>query len=170
MSKGLIGALLISTALALALSFLPAQALERWRGQTFETHTSGDVPVMKMDRVVDELGTLRLGSHLQKVVWEKDRLIIWLTVPSSKLKQHQNRPWDDIYKIAHRFLVEVPQHQAVEVRVVSYQHPEAVEFSVVADRSDMVGAPNPDSQAIEAFVQQKMDVIEKHAPSAKQAK
>ncbi|ASS75214.1 hypothetical protein CIG75_09625 [Tumebacillus algifaecis] len=165
MSKGLITALLISTVLALALSFLPAQALERWGGQQFEARTSGDVTVMSMDKVVDELGTLQLGSHLQQVVWEQDRLVIMLAVPASKLRQNQHKPWSDIYKIAHRFLVEVPQHRAVEVRVVTYEHPELVQLSVSADRSDMVGAPKPDSQAIATFVQQKLDVIEKNMQS-----
>lgn len=164
MSKGLIAALLISTVLALALSFLPSQALERWGGQQFEARTSGDVPVMKREKVVDELGTLQLGSHLQEVVWEQDKLVIMLAVPTATL-HGQNKPWNDIYKIAHRFLVEVPQQQAVEVRVVTYEHPERVELSVVADRSDMVGAPKPDSQAISAFVQQKLDVIEKNTGS-----
>ncbi|WP_132943543.1 hypothetical protein [Tumebacillus sp. BK434] len=161
MSKGLIAALLVSTILALALSLLPAQALERWGGQQYEARTSGDVPVLKREQVVDELGTLRLGSHLQQVVWEQDKLVIMLAVPGATL-HGQNKPWHDIYKIAHRFLVEVPQQQAVEVRVVTYEHPEQVELSVIANRSDMVGAPKPDSQTIQAFVRQKLDVSEKN--------
>ncbi|MFD2168677.1 hypothetical protein [Tumebacillus lipolyticus] len=160
MSKGLIAALLISTALALALSFLPEQALKRWGGEQFEAHLSGDVPVIKMNQIVDELGSLKLGSHLQKVVSENERLIVCLAVPAAKLRQERNRPWGDIYKIAHRFLVEVPKQQVVEVRVVSYERPDAVAFAVIAERKDMIDAPKPDSQAVQAFVQQKLDVIE----------
>ena len=82
MSKGMLAALLLSIVLAISLSLLPERALERWGGGAVSgVESKKDVPVMQMDGVVDELGTLALSSHLQKVIWQQNKLVVWLAVP-----------------------------------------------------------------------------------------
>ena len=158
MSKGMLAAIVLSIVLAVSLSLLPDQALDRWGGTAVGIDAQRDVPVMKMDGVVDALGQMTLNSRLQKVVWEQQRLTVWLTVPSAKL---QDRPYEDIYKIAHRFLAGVPDYREVEVRVVTQEQPDSVQFSVVATTRDMVDAPRPDTPAAHTFVQNKLDVRER---------
>ncbi|MGB8956057.1 MAG: hypothetical protein WCC10_11830, partial [Tumebacillaceae bacterium] len=133
------------------------QALDRWGGTAVGSDAARDVPVMKMDGVVDALGQMTLSSRLQKVIWEKQRLTVWLAVSSAKL---QDRPYEDIYRIAHRFLVGVPEYREVEVRVVTKERPDVVQFSVVATTRDMVDAPRPDTPAAHTFVQNKLNVVE----------
>jgi hypothetical protein len=138
---------------------LPERALDRWGGDAVGgVESKKDIPVMQMDGVVDELGMLQLSSHLQKVIWQQDKLVVWLAVPTSKLKQ--NRPWSDIYAIAHRFLVGVPYYKAVEVKVVADERPELVQFSVIADREHMQEAPKPGTADVQTFIRQHLSVIE----------
>lgn len=160
MSKGMLAALLFSVMLAVSLSFLPEQALDRWGGGAFLQHVQDgrDVPVAKMEGVVDELGQMPLQSSLRKVSWEGEQLTVWLSVPAVTLKKE--RPWQDVYRIVYRFLVGVPQNGAVEVRVVTREQPEQVVFSVAAKRADMIDAPKPDSQGVESFVRSKLKVSE----------
>lgn len=157
MSKGMLSALLVSVLLALVLSLLPDQALSRWGSSLNEVREAEDVPVTNMEGVVDQLGTLSLQGHLRKVVYEKEKLTVWLAVPGGKLAQDGH--WSDIYKIAYRFLVETPELREVEVKVVTTERPDRVQVAVVADSRDMVDAPKPNSAAAAAFVQNKMDVV-----------
>ena len=157
MSKGMLAAILLSIALAITLSFLPDQTLDRWGGTAVGIDAARDVPVMKMDGVVDALGQMTLRSRLQKVIWDNQRLTVWLAVPSAKV---QDRPYQDIYKIAHRFLAGVPAYREVEVRVVTKERPDEVAFSVVVTTRDMVNAPQPDTPAAHTFVQNKLNVME----------
>lgn len=160
MSKGMLAALLLSVMLAVSLSFLPEQALDRWGGDAFlqKMQDGRDVPVTKMEGVVDELGQMPLKSSLRKVSWEGEQLTVWLAVPAVSLKKE--RPWQDVYRIVYRFLVGVPQNAAVEVRVVTSEQPERVVFSVAAERADLLDAPKPGSEGVESFVRSKLRVSE----------
>ena len=136
MSKGMIAALFVSIVLAVALSLLPDDALLDRLGSSHVTggletqRSERDVPVAGMSGMVDRLGALSLTNHLHKVVWEQDKLTVWLAVPAKSIGQ--KRPYEDIYKIAHRFLVSVPDYREVEVRVVTSERPEQVAFAVLA--------------------------------------
>jgi hypothetical protein len=159
MSKGMLMALALSVLLAISLSWLPDQALQRWGGG--DAVDEGRSTPVSQQQVVDVLAGLSLSSHLQKVVWESDRLTVWLAVPGAKLAQ--NRPWNDIYKIAYRFLVGQSPYREVEVRVVASEKPDQVQMAVIAQDKDMVGAPQPGTQQSRSYVQQKLNVIEKKA-------
>jgi len=158
MSKGMLAALLFSVIIAVSLSLLPSHALEGWGNNTAGVKSRRDVPVMKMDGVVDELGTLSLRSHLQKVIWEREKLIVWLAVPSAKLKKE--RPLDDVYMIAHRFLVGVPYYREVEVKIVASERPQTVQLSVLVDRALMLDAPKPGTAEARKFAEQKLKIDE----------
>ncbi|HEU4964673.1 MAG TPA: hypothetical protein VFV52_12575 [Bacilli bacterium] len=157
MSKGMFGALLVSILLALVLSLLPDQALDRWGGKVHGSQQAGDVPVTKMDGVVDQLGALSLQGRLRKVEYEQDRLTVWLAVSSARLQQDQ--PWSDAYKIAYRFLVETPHLREVEVKLVTTERPDVVAMTVRADGRKMQGAPQPSSTSVPTFVQQNLEVV-----------
>ena len=164
MSKGLLTALLLSVVLAVSLSFLPERALDRWGGDAFLQNVKDgrDVPVAKMEGVVDELGQLTLQSRLRKVSWEGERLVVWLSVPKASLQK--DRPWQDVYRVLYRFLVGAPQNGAVEVRIVTHEQPERVAFAVAAKRGDMTDAPKPDSPGAVAFVKTKLLVTDNGQP------
>jgi hypothetical protein len=165
MSKGMLAALLLSVMLAVSLSFLPDRALDRWGGEAFLKNGKDvrDVPVARMEGVVDELGQLQLTSRLRKVSWEGEKLVVWLSVPSSSLQQ--KRPWQDVYRVLYRFLVGVPQNNGtVEVRVVTHESPERVALAVFARSSDMTDAPKPDSKGVETFVRTHLLVQEMGQP------
>lgn len=158
MSKGMLTALLFSVIIAISLSLLPSHALEGWGNNTTGSESGRDVPVMKMDGVVDELGTLSLTSHLQKVIWEREKLIVWLAVPSAKLKKE--RPLDDVYMIAHRFLVGVPYYREVEVKIVAAERPQVVRLSVLVNHTLMLDAPEPGTAEARKFAQQNLQIVE----------
>jgi hypothetical protein len=164
MSKGLLTALLLSIVLAVSLSFLPAHAFDRWGGSAFleRVKEGRDVPVAQMNGVVDSLGAMKLSGRLQKVEWEKERLVVWLAFPEQRLQA--GRPYQDVYRIIYRFLVESPQLREAEVRVGSLENPENVRFTVQASRSSMANAPKPDSPQVPAFVQSNLKVAEKKSP------
>jgi hypothetical protein len=155
MSKGMLIALCISIALALSLSWLPDQALSQFGTARNWEHSAAkqDVPVMKMDGVVGELDALGLNGRMQKVVWEQDKLTVWMSVPSASLTGQQ--PWLDSYRIASRFLSGTPMYKGVDVKVVTSDKPNLVRFTVHADAAEMLQAPRPGTPEFEAFVKAK---------------
>lgn len=163
MSKGMLVALCLSIALALSLSWLPDQALRQF-GSVFQlggklqeqgdTQGKTDVPVMKMDGLVNELGTLGLAGHLQKIVWEHDKLTVWLAVPPNRVTG--DAPWQDAYRIAYRFLTGAAMYKGVDVNVTSSDKPELIRFTIHADTADLAQAPTPGTPEFNAFVTRKM--------------
>jgi len=163
MSKGMILALCVSILLAVSLSLLPERALQGIGGGLFGPESGQrDVAVAKMTGLVDGLNGLSLTSHLQKVTFEGERLTVWLAVPSRALQG--GRPYDDIYKIAHRFLVEGGAYKQVEVKVVAAERPGGVLLRVLADTADMTQAPVPGSGQGGVFVRERFDVVEPKNP------
>ncbi|PWK06643.1 hypothetical protein [Tumebacillus permanentifrigoris] len=155
MSKGMLIALCLSIVLALSLSWLPDQALTRWGSIRVLDHSAAKqaVPVMKMDGVVHELDALDLSGRMQKVVWEQDKLTVWMSVPSSTVTGEI--PWQDSYRIASRFLTGMQMYQAVDVKIVTNDKPDVVRFTVHANSDEMQQAPQPGTAEFEAFVKDK---------------
>jgi len=165
MSKGMIAALLLSFVIALSLALLPEHAFERENGHLNLMGGAGDGPVLPVASkagMIDHLGQLNLQSRLHQVVWQADQLTVWLAVPTRKLAE--GRPYDDIYKIAHRFLMGAAAYQQIEVRVVDAAHPNEVLFAVIAEQRDMAAAPDPNTASGQAFVQQHFHVVENSKP------
>lgn len=158
MSKGLLAALFVSIVLAVCLSLLPGRALDQIGGDAFGVDAKRDVPVMKTDGVVDQLSSLKLNGHLQKINFGSDTLTVWLTVPQAALRQ--DRTWQDVYQIAYRFLSGHSAYARVEVRIVSASAPGDVQVAVIATPQEVSGGPLPGSSAVATYVRQKFNVIE----------
>ncbi|MBL0387856.1 hypothetical protein JJB07_14540 [Tumebacillus sp. ITR2] len=154
MSKGMLIALCLSIVLALSLSLLPDQALTHFGGTLGTENAENVKPVMKMDGVVNELDALKLTGRMQKVVWEQDKLTVWMSMPPTSVSGVI--PWQDSCKIASRFLSGASLYKAVEVKVVSSDKPDLVRFTVHADAEEMADAPKPGTAEFDAFVKRKM--------------
>ncbi|KEO83722.1 hypothetical protein [Tumebacillus flagellatus] len=155
MSKGMLIALCLSIVLALSLSWLPDTGVLQRFGSVGNAESSETAkPVMKMDGVVNELDALGLTGRMQKVIWEQNKLTVWMSVPPASLASVH--PWQDACKIASRFLADTPLYQAVDVKVVSSDKPDVVEFTVHSDADEMARAPKPGTPEFDAFVKQKM--------------